>query len=102
MQAFTAKGTNESWHVERNGQMVYKVVNKTTKELIILSRIMKTYRNGGKALPAFHAEKKKALAKGLEISNFDSTVSKPKIVDVKAVVRPKKVKIFGPRYALES
>jgi len=95
MQAFTAKGTKEEWVITHNRNILDKIVSKTLKRAVIRKHTTITYMQGGKALPAFHAEKKKALAKGLEISNFDATVSKPKIVEVEAVVRPKRVKIFG-------
>jgi len=102
MQAFTAKGLSEEWVITHNGNILDKIVSKTSNLAVTRKHTTITYMQGGKALPAFQVEKKKALAKGLEISNFDSSVTRPKIVEVKAVVRPKKVKIFGQRYALES
>ena len=102
MQAFRAKGLDVEWVVTWNGYILDKIITQRSKYHLIRKHTTITYLQDGKGLPAFHTEKKKALAKGLLISNFDSTVAKPKIVEVKAVVRPKKVKIFGQRYALES
>jgi len=102
MQAFTAKGLREQWVITQNGHMLDKIIYKTTDLAVTRKHITTTYMQGGKALPAFHAEKKKAVAKGLEISNFDSSVTRPKIVEIKAVVRPKKVKMFGTYLSLES
>lgn len=96
MQAFTAKGIHEQWVVTRNDHTLDKLVTKTTTQAVIRKHTTITYLQGGKALPAFHAERKKALAKGLEISNFDSTVEKPKVrMGMSAVIRPKRVKILG-------
>lgn len=89
MQAFTAKGTNEQWDVAYNGYVLDKIITKRSAYHLIRKHTTITYLQDGKALGAFHAEKKKALAKGLLISNFDSTVRKPRIVGVKAVVREK-------------
>ena len=102
MQAFTAKGLKEQWVITHNGNILDKIVSKTTEHAVIRKHTTTTYLQGGKALPAFHAEKKKAAAKGLEISNFDRTVGKPKIYGVKAVVHPKRVKIFNRYVRLES
>jgi len=102
MEAFTAKNNNEEWVITRNAHILDKILTKTTKQAVIRKHITITYLRGGMALPAFHAEKKKAVAKGLEISNFDSTVKKPEHLWEKAVVRPKRIKLFGQRYALES
>ena len=95
MQAFTAKGLHEKWVITYNGYMLDKIITKTTEQAVIRKHTTTIYMQGGKALPAFQVEKKKALAKGLLISNFDSTVKKPKICEKKAVVHPKMVKILG-------
>lgn len=95
MQAFTAKGTKEKWVVTHNGNILDKIVSKAIKRAVIRKHTTITYLVGGAALLAFRAEKKKALAKGLEISNYDRTVEKPKIVEVKTMVRPKGVKLLG-------
>lgn len=95
MQAFTAKGLDEKWDVVYNGYILDKIITKRSKYHLVRKHTTITYLQDGKALPAFHAEKKKALAKGLLISNFDSTVKKPRIVGVKAVVRPRRVKILN-------
>lgn len=99
MQAFTAKGLNEEWVITRNAYILDKLVSKTTKQAVIRKHISIIYLNGGRALPAFHAEKRKALAKGLKITNFDSTVKKPKANLDRAVV--KEAKILGRRLPLE-
>lgn len=93
MQAFTAKGNKEEWMVTRNAHILDKTVTKTTERRIIRKHITTTYLDAGKALPAFYAEKRKAQNKGLQITNFDSTVKKPEMQLVKAVV--KKAKVFG-------
>ena len=102
MQAFTAKGLKEKWVITHNGNILDKIMYKTTELAVTRKHTTTTYMHGGKALPAFHAEKKKALAKGLLISNFDRTVGEPKRMEVKAVVRPKMVKVFGQYIPLES
>lgn len=102
MEAFTAKNKSEEWIITRNAHILDKIVTKTTKQAVIRKHTTITYLRGGMALPAYHVEKKKALAKGLEISNFDSSVRKPKIVEVKAVVRPKRVKILNGYVTAES
>lgn len=104
MQAFTAKGTDEQWDVVYNGYILDKIITKRSEYHLIRKHTTITYLRDGKALGAFHAEKKKALKKfGKEnMGNYDSTVKKPRIVGVKAVVRPKKniekpkmMKVFG-------
>jgi len=101
MEAFTAKGISEEWVITRNDHTLDKIVSKTTERMIIRKHTTITYLRGGMALPAFYAEKKKALAKGLEISNFDSSVTQPKIYEVKAVVHPKRVKILNRYVSLD-
>ncbi len=104
MQAFTAKGLSEEWVITHNGNILDKIISKTGNLRVIRKHITTTYLQAGMALPAFHAEKKKALAKGMEIINFDSTT--PQITPVRngmsAVVRPKMVKLFGRYVPLES
>ena len=95
MQAFTAKGLNEEWVVTQAGFILDIIKIKTSEYAVTRKHTTTSYMQGGKALGAYHKEKEKALAKGLMISNFDSTVKKPKIVGVKAVVRPKKRKILN-------
>ena len=114
MQAFTAKARGEEWVITQNGYTLDIIKTKSTEYAVTRKHTTTTYMQGGKALGAFRREKEKALARGMEISNYDRTVSRPvskekvhislpkKIVEVKAVVRPKRVKLFGQRYALES
>lgn len=102
MQGFRAKGRDEEWVVCWTGYILDKIVTKRNEYHLVRKHTTITYLQDGKALPAFHTEKKKALAKGLLISNFDSTVRKPKVVGVKAVVRPKRVKLFGQYVSVES
>jgi hypothetical protein len=103
MKAFIAKGLNEKWVITRNAHVLDKLVTKTTKQAVIRKHITTTYLTGGKALPAFRAEKKKALARGLEISNFDSTVKRPEEKEYKVkITHPQKAKVFGQYVQLES
>ena len=94
MQAFTAKGLNEEWVVTCNGYILDKIVTKRNEYHLVRKHTTITYLQDGKALPAYYVEKKKALAKGLLISNFDSTVKKPK-VSVWKVANRKRVKILN-------
>ena len=74
MQAFIATHPSgkEEWFVKRNGHRLFKTV---------------IYSIDGKALPAYHAEKKKAKQKGFSITNIDSTTSQPKFPHVKAGIK---------------
>ena len=101
MQAFTAKGIHEKCVIAHNAHILDKIIYKTTTQAVIRKHTTIAYLQGGKALPAFHAEKKKAWAKGMEISNFDSTVKKPKIDEKVAVVHPKMVKILNQYVPVE-
>ena len=103
MQGFRAKGLDEEWVVIYNAYMVDKIVTKRSEYHLVRKHTTITYLQDGKALGAYHREKEKALAKGLLISNFDSTVKKPKrigmsdeaIKGISNVVRPKRVKILN-------
>ena len=95
MQGFRAKGRDEEWVVVYNGYILDKIVSKRNEYHLVRKHTTVTYLKDGKALPAYHREKEKALARGLEISNFDSTVRKPKVYEKVAKVYPKRVKILN-------
>ncbi len=91
MKAFIAKhpsGTEE-WRVEQDGDFLSKTVKKRFK--------------GTKSLKAFHAEKRKAKKKGLEIINIEPGIAEAKRPKIKGIVsHPAPItKVLGYRRSIE-
>ncbi len=98
MEGFIAKhpSDNEEWLVSRHGRRFRKAASKLTSIASVYRNTITTYADPAKSLAAYHAEKRKAIAKGFHITNFDST-AQPKHPKVKALVRrrARTVKIPG-------
>ena len=102
MQAFTAKARGEEWVITMNGYTLDTIKTKSTDYAVTRIHTTTTYMQGGKALGAYHREKEKALVKGLLISNYDSTVKKPKECVVDLPGQLGMVKVLGQYVPVES
>ena len=94
----------EEWIISRHGRRFRKAETKETSAAVVYRNTIKTYFDVIKALGAFHAEKRKAKAKGMAITDFDSTTRteapRPKI---KALIarRARFVRVLGQKVPLE-
>ena len=104
MEGFTATHPSgkEEWVVSRHGARLRKATNNVTSIGLVYSNIITTYFEPAKALGAYHAEKRKATAKGFHITNFDAVTEaqRPKVKSI--IKRPARtVKVLGRRVPLE-
>ena len=104
MEGFTATHPSgkEEWVVSRHGARLRKATSKLTSIGLVYSNIITTYFDPVKSLGALHAEKRKAVAKGFHIINFDATTDAepPKVKPINKR-RVRIVKVLGRHVPVE-